>query len=509
MTNDQSAPQGEGTRATSVGKPFSILHISDLHRSPNDPISNAELISALISDRERYLHETPRIAAPEAIVVSGDIIQGVPLDTDDHEAKLAAQYAVAEEFLDELVRRFVEGDRSRLIMIPGNHDIDWNTAFKAMDPIARKDVPDNLASALHAENSEYRWDWKTLTLYRIRDTAMYEKRLETFWHFFEKFYSSVPNLLKVHARADANLFQLCNGRIGVAAYNSCHGNDCFAFHGMIRKDIVARSHLELDDTHKIFDLRMAVWHHSTEGPPYRTDYMDVDIVRGMIGRGFRLGLYGHQHKAHVAPHQVWLPDRERMAIVSAGSLCARASELPTGVFRQYNVLEIAEDFRSVCVHVRAMAVANLFSRGQLIDFGGASYATLDWNQPRNAVGGVINTGAARLRLALEEAELAAKSGDPARAVEVLCTHATPPGSYERQLLFASAVAAQEWTVIVAITNPPTSIEELIQRVEACNQLGDVSTATDSLNRYSKALQLHPSVEEDLRRRINAQEAIRQ
>ena len=65
----------------------------------------------------------------------------------------------------------------------------------------------------------------------------------------------------------------------------------------------------------------------------------------MIGRGFRLGLYGHQHKAQVAPHQVWLPDQERMAVVSAGSLCAGASDLPTGTFRQYNVLEIAEDFR--------------------------------------------------------------------------------------------------------------------------------------------------------------------
>lgn len=496
-------------KAISVDKPFSILHISDLHRSPRDPISNAELISALISDRERYLHETPRIAAPQAIVVSGDIIHGVPLGTDDHEVKLAAQYAVAEEFLDELVRRFVAGDRSRLIMVPGNHDVDWNIAFMAMEPVDRKDAPGNLALVLHAEGSEYRWDWKSLTLYRIRDPALYERRLEAFWHFFERFYAGVPCLLKVRAGADANLFRLCDGHIGVAAYNSCHGNDCFAFHGMIPKDIVARSHLELDDTADIFDLRIAVWHHSIEGPPYRTDYMDVDIVRGMIGRGFRLGLYGHQHKTQVTPHQVWLPDQERMAVVSAGSLCAGASELPTGVCRQYNVLEVAEDFTSVCVHVRAMAVANLFSRGQLIDFGGASYATLDWNPPRNAVGGVINTGAARLRLAIEEAELAAKSGDPARAVEILRTHATPPGSYERQLLLSSAAEAQEWTVIVAITDPPTTIEELIQRVEACNQSGDASAATASLDRYSKALQLPPSLEAELRHRISAQEGIRQ
>jgi hypothetical protein len=71
---------------------------------------------------------------------------------------------------------------------------------------------------------------------------------------------------------------------------------------MVRKEAVGRSHLRLDDTGSLFDLRMAVWHHSIDGPPHRTDYMDVEIVRGMIGRGFRLGLYGHQHRG------VWITD---------------------------------------------------------------------------------------------------------------------------------------------------------------------------------------------------------
>ena len=87
-------------------KPFSILHISDLHRSPQDPISNDELISALVGDCARYVHEEPQIAVPEAIVVSGDIIQGVPLGAENYEAILAEQYAVAEEFLMNLYADF-------------------------------------------------------------------------------------------------------------------------------------------------------------------------------------------------------------------------------------------------------------------------------------------------------------------------------------------------------------------------------------------------------------------
>lgn len=489
-------------------KPFSILHISDLHRSPREPISNDELVSALVSDRDRYIHEDPRITVPEAIIVSGDIIQGVPLGTNDHETKLADQYATAKEFLDELVRRFLDGDRSRVIIVPGNHDIDWNIAFSALEPVDRKDIPNNVTALLSAENSDYRWDWKSLTLYRIAHPEKYERRLDPFWEFFKRFYADVFGLLRVQARADANLFSLCDGRIAVAAYNSCHCNDCFALHGMIRKEVVARSHLELNDSGKMFDLRMAVWHHSIEGPPYRTDYMDVDIVRGMIGRGFRLGLYGHQHKTQVTPHQVWLPDRERMAVVSAGSLCAGAAELPTGVHRQYNIIEIADDFRSVRVHVRAMAVANLFSRGQLMDLGGVSFVDLDWEPPRNVVGGAIDTRAGRARVTIEEAEAAAKSGNPRRAIELLRRLDLPAGSYQRQLFLTAATQTHNWSGIIAVTEPPTTIEELIQRVEAFIRLGESAGAINALDRFSRQLQLPETIEDELRRRVDVEEAIR-
>ena len=489
-------------------KPLSILHISDLHRSPRDPISNDELISALVSDRDRYIHEVPHIAAPKAIVVSGDIIQGAPFGTADFTAELSRQYAVAENFLDELVRRFLEGDRSRLIMVPGNHDVDWNTAFAALEPVQAEDIPPSLGAALHAENSDLRWDWNTRTLYRVADPALYDRRLEAFWQFFERFYDGVTGLLDARPWNDANLFGICEDRIGVAAYNSCHGNDCFAFHGMIRKETVARSHLDLNDTGKVFDLRMAVWHHSIDGPPYRTDYMDVDIVRGMIGRGFRLGLCGHQHKMQITPHEVWLPDRERMAVISAGSLCAGANELPTGVHRQYNVLEIADDCNRVRVHVRAMNVANIFSRGQFMEFGGTSYADLDWMPPRNAVGSMIDTQAQRTRALIDEAESAAKTGNLEHSLMLLARLELPRGSYERQLYLSTARDAEDWHGIVRITDPPTTIEELVQRYESFLRLDDPGSALDALDFVSKQLLLPDSMVAELRSRASAQEAIR-
>ena len=446
---------------------------------------------------------------PQAIVVSGDIIQGVPLGTEDFGNKIREQYAVAEEFLEELVRRFVDGDRSRLVMVPGNHDVDWNTAFSALELIRKGSVPRDLKAELHAEDSLLRWDWKTRRLYRIADPDLYKRRLDAFWRFFDKFYEGVPGSMAVQNPADVRLFSLCDDRIGVAAFNSCHGNDCFAFHGMIRRGSIARSDLDLGDSGKTYDLRMAVWHHSIEGSPYRTDYMDMDVVRGMIGRGFRLGLHGHQHKAQVTTQEIRLPDQERMAVVSAGSLCAGAGDLPVGTHRQYNILEIAEDFCRVRTHVRAMTVANLFSRSQLEEFGGTSYLDLNWKSLRNAVGGAIDVRARRRYALVNEAEVALKTKEPARAVAILKSLGKlDPGSYERQLYLNASADAQDWQGIIDITNPPATIEELVALFNAYRRLRDPAGAIDSLDRFSQALCLPGAQEAELRATARALEAVK-
>jgi len=105
---------------------FTIMHISDLHRSPTHPISNDELLSCLVADRERQRCEAPHVSPVDAIIVTGDIIQGVLLGFEDYTSELRRQYAVALQFLIELAERFVDGDRSRVILLPGNHDVDWN-----------------------------------------------------------------------------------------------------------------------------------------------------------------------------------------------------------------------------------------------------------------------------------------------------------------------------------------------------------------------------------------------
>ncbi|OKS89235.1 metallophosphoesterase family protein [Mucilaginibacter polytrichastri] len=482
---------------------YSILHISDLHRSLHDPISNDELLSSLILDRERYIKESPKIPIPEAIIVSGDFIQGVSLGSANYQASLKNQYNTALEFLNELTNRFLDGDKSKVVIVPGNHDIDWNTAFSAMKRLEKSEIPKDFSQQLLNEHSLFRWDWKEQVAYKIVDTELYEKRLDEYWNFFEQFYAGVSGLLSVKPKSDANLYKLFDGKIAIAAYNSCYGNDCFAFHGMIRKEVIARSYLELKDIGS-FDLLMAVWHHNIEGPPYRSDYMDIDVVKSMIGRNFRLGVYGHQHKAQVAPYQVWLPDQERMAVVSAGSLCAGRYDLPTGVPRQYNILEISKDLKSVRVHVREMRISNLFSPGRFHELGGNSYTDLNWENSKNVLGKNVNVEGAKIRELTESAEFLLMNGSPKETIKILLKLNLSQEGYQRQLFLKAAQSASDWPSILSVIDPPLNIFELILKVESFNNIHNYSEAKKMLDTFGDKLGLPKATEDELRKRIEIQ-----
>lgn len=485
---------------------FSILHISDLHRSPDDNITNAELVSALIGDRQRYVQEEPAIRAPDAIVVSGDIIQGVPLETPEAAGRLAEQYSTASAFLTELAERFLGGDRSRVVIVPGNHDIDWVMSRAAMSLVAHEQVPEDLPSELHRADTRYRWSWKTRELFQVSDWALYEQRMDAYWRFFDDFYHGVHGLLKVTRGQPVHLYSLYNARIGVAAFNSCHGNDCFAFHGSIPRDAVAQAHLDLMDEGG-FELLIAVWHHNVDGPPYRTDYMDVDIVRGMIGRGFRLGLYGHHHRGEVVPLQIHLAGRETMAIVSAGSLCAGGRELPTGNYRGYNVIEISDTLRQARVHMREMSVANLFCPSRRTAFGGASWVDLQWEPPADLAGRLEEPRERRVAATLSRAEADLKAGFPQAAKELLQPLGPDLPDFGRLLLLEAARQTGDVPLLLELLTPPRAIAELVELSELCIRAKDFAGACDNLDKFAGALAVTEPHLKELRARIAAAEVV--
>ena len=78
-----------------------------------------------------------------------------------------------------------------MVLIPGNHDICWNTSRLAMEQVPDAECPSNLYEALIKPDSVYRWSWSEQTLFRIADMAVYEQRLDYYWDFAESFYEDV------------------------------------------------------------------------------------------------------------------------------------------------------------------------------------------------------------------------------------------------------------------------------------------------------------------------------
>jgi 3',5'-cyclic AMP phosphodiesterase CpdA len=476
---------------------LTILHLSDLHRSAADPIGNDELLSALLADRDRAQGEDPALPQPDAIVVTGDLVQGVKIGDADHAAKLDEQYAVARSFLESIVEHFLDGDRARLVILQGNHDVDWNVAYAAMEVLAEDEVPAGFSLASCAGDSDLRWSWRERRVYRIKDHELYAQRLARFDQLADEFYEGVDVVRDPQFR----IHELAAGRVRVVAFDSCRGNDCFADHGEIDEGALARAHFELREQSP--DLAIAAWHHSIEGPPTASDYMDSATVAEMTAKGFRLGLHGHQHRAAAVHRYIHLPGEERMAVVSAGSLCADRFHLPVGVNRQYNVVEIAEDLQSARVHVREMVVAKIFGAARRPEFGLKTYVEISWTPPPSPT----STEEVRMSQQVIDAERALRENRAAEVPAILQGVPVEPNSYARTLLLEALEVEEAWEDVVALLALPSNVEELHRGARAMLESDDPNGAEAYLDSHRERLGLQPHDVQDLQKHIVAKKAL--
>jgi hypothetical protein len=170
------------------------------------------LIAALLGDSDRYLGETPLVPPPGAIAVSGALTQGVSIGADKWVYSMHEQYRVAGEFLDQLTKRFLSGDRSKIIIVPGNHDVCWNTSFAAMERVPPDQWPQNVHSALVEPDSDYRWSWHERALYRVRDHGAYAQRMRFYWDFVEAFYKGISLPLPIDRSRGYQIFELFDSK---------------------------------------------------------------------------------------------------------------------------------------------------------------------------------------------------------------------------------------------------------------------------------------------------------
>ena len=276
---------------------MNILHVSDLHRDPDSPISNLTLLDSLKRDRDQYASPSDLgISSLDLIVVSGDIVQGVRHGSEHAEAILQRQYQEALEFLEGLTSEFVNGDKESVVLVPGNHDVS-DHHFR--ESIERVQIPDGgakeLIGSLFSEKSNLRWSWEELALYQIKDSEQYSRRFHPFVEFYKSFYGG-NRPYSENEEKQFDIFDYPDDAITITGFSSCSNNDLLNRQGAIHPDCLATASEQLRLPKYHGRLRLAVWHHHIEGPPSSVDFMDPDIVQNLIYRDFSLGLHGHQHK---------------------------------------------------------------------------------------------------------------------------------------------------------------------------------------------------------------------
>ena len=225
---------------------INILHVSDLHRDPYGPISNITLLDSMKKDREQYSSSDDLgVNSVDLIVVSGDIVQGVRHGRADAEAILQHQYEEALEFLEGLTDQFVDGHKESVVIVPGNHDVS-DHHFR--ESIERVEIPSGgpreLIGSLFTGQSNLRWSWDELALYKIKSGDKYSKRFLPFVSFYDSFYGG-SRRYSANEGSQFDIFDFPDLGVSVTGLSSCSRNDLLNRQGAIHPDCLATASEEL------------------------------------------------------------------------------------------------------------------------------------------------------------------------------------------------------------------------------------------------------------------------
>lgn len=338
---------------------FSILQISDLHKlEGTDYVS---LLHTLVVDRDRYCQEG--VLPPSFIVVCGDVVQGASSETE-----IRDQYVEVEKFLDGLVSVFLNGERERMIIVPGNHDMNRVASSDSFVDSPNTPVVDYDEFKKH--NTDLRWDWRQHKYQRISDYNRYNGRFDLFIEFYNRFFDGIRTY-PTDPVMEAYTECFPKENVAFACFNSCCGLDHLNTSASIPEDAIISVASKLINYKNDGYMTIGVWHHHYYGSPFQINYLDKSIFDTMMQFGICLGLFGHQHLSQVAEEitNLYTQDdeeykKQRMLLISSGTLFGGAKELQPGCKRQYNILdvEMKNGKAEISVHIREDNNPNISSK---------------------------------------------------------------------------------------------------------------------------------------------------
>lgn len=332
-------------KKTRMRKLFTILHISDLHKPKDCNLDT--LFYSLQTDCEAYTKDG--ISKPEIIVISGDIAEGTKNDDFKAKAIIKNQYAEAKRFLEKLTDYFLNGDRSRLVMVPGNHDYCYKDSKESMTLSPEANAKDDL-KLLRTADPSVRWNWDDKQFYHVTNDALYQTRFELFREFYNDYYAGIRELPE-DIEKKSYIVELNEYQIAFVCFNSCYRLDHLNPMGCICPDAVAQAHAKLVSLKNMGYLLVGIWHHHVSGLPAENNYMDHRILDAMMREDIKVGLFGHQHVSTAIQEYCDITSKQSILLISSGSLYGNRHQLVTGVPRQYNVIGVEFDNDDVTIQL--------------------------------------------------------------------------------------------------------------------------------------------------------------
>ena len=298
-----------------------ILHLSDLH------LENEAQAQVYRTQLETDLIRELGIRRLEYLIISGDVANR---STEN-------EYRAAYAMFDGLVKRFGL-DASRVVVVPGNHDLNWDLSEAAYPFVPKRKLP----SPISVDQYIPAGDAGAL----LRDDELYRERFANFnSHFYRRVYSGQdypPDY------ADQFLFaERPEDRILFLGLNSCWQIDHhYRDRAGIHMPALARA---LDRLHGgAYDgwLKIAAWHHPVAGK----EMMNDEFMQLLAVHGFQVCLHGHIHEAIEGFHKY--DDSRAVRIIGAGTFGAPAREQVTGIPLQYNLLTFDPETGEMTVQTR-------------------------------------------------------------------------------------------------------------------------------------------------------------
>lgn len=332
--------------------PIEILHLSDLHFGT---LEDAHKWHAQIAGDLKYELRCERL---DGLIISGDLTQ----------RSTATECAAAVEFLTLLSREFGL-DAEHIVIVPGNHDVNWDLSEQAYC------VGDRRVFNAADETERRRWFEDSTGLW-VRHEQLYRKRFDLFSKALYRPIKGVP-----YPCDYPDQFSMQNwpelGLLVVGFNSAWEIDDHYGARASIHPLAVTGVLNALRDRKNAdWDrcLKLAVWHHPLASPE-NSRITDQGFLQLLAQAGFRLALHGHIHMADTQQyHYDQRVGGRRLDIVAAGTFGAPIRDWVPGYPLQYNLLRLQGD--QLCVETRCRRQVNGAWRPDALWLQGAGLSPL-------------------------------------------------------------------------------------------------------------------------------------